>query len=190
MSAFARSGSARDPARQRGLKWSLSAIVVVALSITLRGGFMHFVLAFACVAYVILPWYLAGWAKRLWLPFVGRGQSNIPRGIRRNPGLFVTMAILVAVSFVPGCAIEKHRIVAAKHWAVAVAPSVERYRAEHGWYPIALEQLRDLPELPWFVHDGDLHYERRDGRFEFDLWTGPLSGDSWRSDEREWRHYH
>ena len=124
---------------------SLSAIVIVALSITCAAA-SALPCSSACVAYVILPWYPRA-GRSACRCLVGRGESTIPRD-PPQPGLFVTTAILVAISFVPGCAIEKHRIAAAKSgpWP---CPSVERYRTEHTVSDRARATRRLGP--PWFA---------------------------------------
>jgi hypothetical protein len=177
----------------RWLKFVIATAVIVALSIVLRGGGTHFLLAFSCLCYVVLPWYLAGWAKRLWLPFVGRGHSDIPRGIRRNPGWFVTTAIAVVISFFPGCAINRHRVDEAMRWGDGVVLAVEAYQAAHGAYPDSISAVADVAKAPALVRIGMLHYEKSNFGFDLDLWDEDSfifpTGWRWSSQTRAWERY-
>jgi hypothetical protein len=74
-------------------------------------------------------------------------------------------------------------------WAEGIVPAIERHQRENGRYPATLEEVADLPSAPRLVRIGKLHYRVVDDRFEFDLWTGGLSGRCWNSDEREWERY-
>lgn len=81
---------------------------------------------------------------------------------------------------------EEDRVCA---WAEQLVPAIEAYHDVNGHYPEALQQVADWSAAPRLVGMGELHYRVEDGHFEFDLWTGWLSGRCWNSDERVWHRY-
>ena len=104
-----------------------------------------------------------------------------------TPGLLLLGIIAAPVALPINEFIQQKAENAAKAYPARVAPFLEQYRAEHGYYPASLNQLPSYPRVPHLLRGG--HHYRSDGHqysFDFSQPGGLINSWNYNSETHTW----
>ena len=172
--------------RYKGVLILASALLNAGMVIFGRGSFIHVVAVFAIGIYIGLPSlgltifgylinYLFHWGKPV---------------ARIAAVMFVFTASLF-ISLIPGRAVTKHDIAAAKMYCESLIPGINRYHQKHGVYPLEIETVVQDMDVPRLLRN--THFYWSDGqKYSFTIGDprGMMDFIGYHSYTRQWNEFH
>ena len=161
---------------------SVSALLNAGMVILGRGSWLHTVAVLAAGIYVGLPALFLGGCGYL----VGYRKDVA----RIAVAVFVLTTSLV-ISLIPGRALVKHDIAAARTYCESLMPGIDRYRQEHGVYPLTIAVVAHGENMPRLLRNTSFYWS--DGLtygFNFGDPRGMMNFAGYNSQTRQWDEWH
>ena len=105
-------------------------------------------------------------------------------------GVFVLTASLI-ISLIPGKALAKHDIAAASTYCESLIPSIDRYRQEHGVYPLEIATVAQGEDMPRLLRNTRFYWSEGPAYgFNFGDPRGMMNFVGYNSHTRLWDEWH
>ena len=165
----------------------LASALVNAVAIAAgRGSFAHYLAVFALGIYVGVPAAvicLCSWLVRDRFPFAGR--------MARGAGLVACVSASALLSLVPGTALAKRDIAAARSYCDSLIPAIDQYQRTHGVFPSNIVFVAKDREVPRLLR-GVTYYWSDGNEFiiNFGDPRGMMNFIGYSSETRRWSEWH
>ena len=164
----------------------VSALLNAGMMVAGRGGFIHTVAVLAAGIYVGLPALI----------MVGCGyllgnRFSWARQVMRIAVVVFVLSASFFISLIPGRALVKHDIVAAKTYCESLIPAIDKYRRQNGVYPLEISTVAQDKVVPRLLRSTRFYWS--DGqtyRFNFGDPRGMMNFVGYNSLTLHWEEWH